>query len=260
MTMKILDRLIEILCAERGEPVPALTDDQKPNYFRALCNVRPPIPTTETFLRLQNEYLTAKTIERGIVDVENFNYKDNVALWRGDITRLNADAIVNACNAQLLGCFHPLHNCIDNVIHSNAGIQVRLDCYELTKGQEQPNGIVQVTRAYNLPSKFIFHTVGPIVYGKVSQANERDLKNCYLSCLNKADEMNLKTIAFCCIATGEFRFPGKIAAQIAVRTVREYKTQTNSKIKVVFNVFKENDYAIYKRILDSNRAIKKSIE
>lgn len=248
-TTEKLNKMIQMLCEERGEPVPALTDDQKPNYFRALCNVRPPMLVTETFLRLQNEYLTAKTIERGIVDVEDFNYKDNVALWRGDITRLNADAIVNACNAQLLGCFHPLHNCIDNVIHSNAGIQVRLDCYALTRGREEANGKVQVTRAYNLPSKFIFHTVGPIVYGKVSQVNERDFKNCYLSCLNKADEMNLKTIAFCCISTGEYRYPKKDACHLAVNTVREWKTATGSPLKIIFNVFLNEDEKYYEREL-----------
>ena len=219
-TTEKLNKMIQMLCEERGEPVPALTDDQKPNYFRALCNVRPPMPVTETFLRLQNEYLTARTIERGIVDVEDFNYKDNVALWRGDITRLNADAIVNACNAQLLGCFHPLHNCIDNVIHTNAGIQVRLDCYALTRGREEANGKVQVT-----------------------------FKNCYLSCLNKADEMNLKTIAFCCISTGEYRYPKKDACHLAVNTVREWKMATGSPLKIIFNVFLNEDEKYYEREL-----------
>lgn len=244
-----LDTLISQLCQERGEAVPPLTEEQKPNFFRALCNVRPPLPISETFLRLQDEYLTAKTKERGIVDVNTFGYKNDLTLWRGDITRLNADAIVNACNAALLGCFHPLHNCIDNVIHSNAGVQVRLDCNAIMKGREEPNGKVQVTKAYNLPSKYIFHTVGPIVYGKVTRENERDLANCYLSCLNKAYEMELKTLAFCCISTGEYRYPKDAACCLAVKTVKEWKQATNSSLKIIFNVFLNEDEKCYEREL-----------
>ena len=154
---KILDRLIQVLCAERSEAVSPLSEEQKPDFFRALCNVRPPMPVTEEFLRLQDEYLSQRTKERGIVDVNGLDY----------------------------GCFHPLHNCIDNVIHSAAGIQVRLDCDKLMKGKWEPNGQVKVTKAYNLPSRYIFHTVGPIVYGSVTGQNRHDLANCYLSCLNE---------------------------------------------------------------------------
>lgn len=246
---EILDRLIQFLCAERGEAVPSLSYEQKPDFFRALCNVRPPLPISENFLLMQDEYLTAKTKERGIVDVNVFDYENDLALWRGDITRLNADAIVNACNAALLGCFHPLHNCIDNVIHSNAGVQVRLDCNDIMKGREEPNGKVQVTKAYNLPSKYIFHTVGPIVYGKVTKENERDLANCYLSCLNKAYEMKLKTIVFCCISTGEYRYPKDAACRLAVQTVKGWKQATNSSLRVIFNVFLREDEVYYEREL-----------
>ena len=174
--METLDRLIKILCDERGERVPPLKAEQKADYFRALCNTRPPMPVSAEFLALQNEYLTKKKIGRGIVNVNDFVYKSGVTLFKGDITTLDADVIVNAANSAMLGCFHPLHNCIDNVIHSAAGVQVRLDCNGIMNGSEAENGEVIVTKAYNLPSKFIFHTVGPIVSGNVTEKNEADLK------------------------------------------------------------------------------------
>lgn len=245
----ILDRLIQILCDERGEAVPTLSDGQKPVFFRALCNVRPPLPVSDEFLRLQDKYLYARQKERGVTDVNAFDYKCGVALWRGDITRLNADAIVNACNPALLGCFHPLHNCIDNVIHSAAGVQVQLDCNKIMQGREAPNGRVEVTKAYNLPSKYIFHTVGPIVYKSVSKKDRRDLENCYLSCLNKAAEMELGTLAFCCISTGEYRYPKADACRLAVRTVREWKQRTGNLLKIIFNVYLKEDEELYEREL-----------
>lgn len=246
---KILDRLIQVLCAERSEAVSPLSEEQKPDFFRALCNVRPPMPVTEEFLRLQDEYLSQRTKERGIVDVNGLDYDGGIALWRGDITRLNAAAIVDACNSALLGCFHPLHNCIDNVIHSAAGIQVRLDCDKLMKGKWEPNGQVKVTKAYNLPSRYIFHTVGPIVYGSVTGQNRHDLANCYLSCLNEAAEMKLSTLAFCCISTGEYRYPKDEACRLAVRTVKEWKKATGSSLKIILNVFLKEDEALYEREL-----------
>ena len=246
---EILDRLIQILCEERGEVVPSISDEQKPDLFRALCNVRPPMPATREFLRLQDEYLFERTKERGIVDVNGFVYRDGIASWRGDITRLNADAVVNACNSALLGCFHPLHNCIDNVIHSAAGIQVRLDCNAVMRGGEEPNGRVKVTKAYNLPSRYIFHTVGPIVYGGVTEQNRRDLESCYLTCLNVAAEMKLKTLAFCCISTGEYRYPKDEACRLAVQTVKQWKSETGSSLKIIFNVFLKEDEVLYEREL-----------
>ena len=247
--MNTLDRLIEILCDERGESVPKLTQKQKSDYFRALCNVRPPAPVSAEFLSLQNEYLTERKNERGITDVEKLTYTGDISLFKGDITTLNADAIVNAANSAMLGCFHPLHNCIDNVIHSAAGVQVRLDCNDIMKGKEAENGEVIVTKAYNLPSRFIFHTAGPIVCGTVSGENRKDLQKCYEKCLEKADDMKLKSVAFCCISTGVFGYPKDEAAFRAVKTVKDYIARTKSEIKVIFDVFTEEDYAIYKRIL-----------
>lgn len=154
--MTDLDRLIEILCGERGEEVPVLSEDERPDYFRALCNVRPPVQATAEFLSLQDRYLKEKVRQKGVADVDLLSYKDGVCLFRGDITRLNADAIVNAANPAMLGCFHPLHGCIDNAIHSAAGVQVRLDCNDIMKGGQAKVGEVIVTKAYNLPAKFIF--------------------------------------------------------------------------------------------------------
>lgn len=247
--MKIIDRLIEILCEERGEAAPAVAENKKHDYFRALCNVRPPMPISDEFLRLQDEYLSEQTRLRGIVDIDALTYKNGIVLWQGDITRLNADAIVNACNCKLLGCYQPLHNCIDNIIHSNAGVRVRYDCNEIMQGKDEPNGRVKVTKAYNLPSKYIFHTVGAIVCGEVTRQNQNDLKNCYLSCLDKAAEMKLKSIAFCCISTGVYGYPKDKACALAVRTVREWKKKTHSEIKIIFDVFTDEDRRLYEREL-----------
>ena len=247
--MDVLDKLIEILCAERGESVPRLTEEQKPDYFRALCNVRPPLPVTNEFLTLQDEYLTATKTQKNIENAENFAYVSEICLHKGDITALQCDAIVNAANSAMLGCFHPLHNCIDNAIHSAAGVQMRLACNDIMKGKQAQNGEVIVTEGYNLPSKYVFHTVGPIVQECVTEQNKADLRACYLTSLRKADEMQLRTIAFCCISTGVFGYPKIAAAQLAVQTVKEYKNRTHSQLKVIFDVFPEQDYAIYKQIL-----------
>ena len=246
--------LINYLLEERGlnEEIPQ-DKLSKERLFRALCNVRPPMPVSAEFLSLQDEYLTERRNERGVVDVKNLVYTDGVSLIKGDLTTLNADALVNAANSAMLGCFRPLHNCIDNAIHTFAGVQVRLDCNDIMKGREAENGEVIVTKAYNLPSGFIFHTVGPIVYGRVTKENEADLAKCYLNCLAKADEMKLDGIAFCCISTGVFGYPKEEAALLAVKAVREYKAQTASDIKVIFDVFTEEDYAIYRRILGKNK-------
>ncbi len=247
--MKSLDRLIEILSDERHEKIPPLSENEKPQFFRALCNLRMPIPATEEFIKLQDEYLSEQTRKRGVVDVENFFYDDDIALWQGDITRLNSDAIVNACNSKLLGCFQPLHNCIDNCIHSFAGIQVRLDCNKIMRGGDETNGQVKVTSGYNLPSKYIFHTVGPIVTGKITTQNECDLKSCYISCLDKAKEMNLKSIAFCCLSTGVFGYPKREACSLAVRTVKAWLSKNDCGLKIIFNVFSDEDKKFYEREL-----------
>lgn len=231
-----------------------MTERQKADIFRALCNEREPRPISQEFLRLQDEYLSGLTAKRGVVDVQTFDYTDNLALWQGDITRLNADAIVNACNSALLGCFQPLHNCIDNIIHSNAGVQVRLDCHALMQGGREPNGKCKVTKGYNLPSKYIFHTVGSICRGgNPTRENQEDLTNCYISCLDKAKEMGLKSIAFCCISTGVYGYPKDAACRLAVATVREW-LKCGYDIKVVFNVFLDEDKYYYERELsEANR-------
>lgn len=246
----MLEKLIEILSSERGEQVPQkMSYQQKKDYFRALCNARHPKPVSDKFLALQDQYLKGCTEQRGIVDVEELAYKNSIALWQGDITRLNSDGIVNACNAALLGCFEPLHNCIDNIIHTYAGVQVRLDCQEAMKGKQLPNGEVVVTSAYNLPSKYIFHTVGPIVrVGKPGKRDEADLASCYRSCIEKSVEMGIKHIAFCCLSTGVYGYPKELAAKVAVKTVKECIPK-NESLKVIFNVFEDEDKEFYAKEL-----------
>jgi O-acetyl-ADP-ribose deacetylase (regulator of RNase III) len=246
----MIETLIEILCKERGETPPEhLTEQQKADYFRALCNIRHPLPVSDEFLVLQDQYLKTLSLERGMVDVTRFTYKDAMALWQGDITRLNSDAIVNACNSALLGCFQPLHNCIDNVIHSNAGVQVRRDCHEIMQGSQLPNGEVVVTPAYNLPGRYIFHTVGPIVEsGPPSEKHVADLTECYRSCLEKAGEMGLETVALCCLSTGIYGYPKDLAAKLAVATVRELLPGING-LEVIFTVFSDEDKKHYEHEL-----------
>ena len=248
----MLDRLIELLCLERNESIPLLTESQKPKLYRALVNVRMTKPINADFLRLQDEYLQAELKKKGITDIADLKpIAPDIYLWQGDITTLKCDGIVNAANSQMLGCFCPNHGCIDNAIHTFAGVQLRLECADIMKKQahEEPTGKAKITNAYNLPCKYILHTVGPIVYGKLTEQNENELANCYRSCLELADKKGLQSLAFCCISTGEFHFPNERAAQIAIRTVAEYKRQTQSNIKIIFNVFKEVDYDIYARLL-----------
>lgn len=216
--------------------------------LRALMNVRPLMPLDENFLKLQDEILSAEVEERGIVKLENIpDVEKNIKIWQGDITRLEVDAIVNAANSALLGCFIPLHGCIDNAIHSAAGLQLRDACNKISSGNE-PTGQAKITPAFNLPSKFVIHTVGPIITPdrNPNQVEENLLASCYESCLKLAAEKNLKSIAFCCISTGEFHFPNQRAAEIAVETVRKFLRENN--LVVVFNVFKDSDAQIYKNI------------
>lgn len=202
------------------------------------------------FWQAQDSLLWTETSERGIVDCNQLEYCHNIALWQGDITRLNADAIVNAANKEMLGCFAPDHRCIDNVIHAAGGLQIRRDCDTVMKlqGGLEPTGNAKVTSAYNLPSKYILHTVGPIIYDKVTAKDEQSLKDCYLSCLDFAKEMRLRTVAFCCISTGVFRYPNDRACIAAVNAVKNWLSK-NSGIKVIFNVFLDKDKNIYEREL-----------
>lgn len=220
--------------------------------FRALCNVRMPAPAEESFLRVQDEMLQEMTREKGIVEAESLPCtprNPQISLWQGDITTLRSDAIVNAANSQMLGCFQPLHGCIDNIIHTMAGVQLRNKCYTIMQkqGHEEPTGQVKCTPGYNLPAKFVLHTVGPIVMGDLTEQNEEDLRSCYRSCLDEATRQGCKSIAFCCISTGVFRFPADRAAEIAVETAEEWLHQ--NEMHVIFNVFKDRDRAIYENLL-----------
>lgn len=248
--MQTVDKLISILCAERGERPIVCPQPQKDRVFRALVNVRPPAPLGDDFLSLERQYLADKLKERGVVDAESLVYNNGITLWKGDITRLKCDGIVNAANSALLGCFVPCHGCIDNAIHTFAGAELRQECARIMaeQGHEEPIGRAKITPAYNLPSKFILHTVGPVVCGPLTDAHKKQLQSCYKSCLCLASENGLKTLAFCCISTGEFHFPNEEAAKIAVNTVSNFLA-VHGGLKVIFNVFKERDYDIYKRLL-----------
>ena len=253
--MKKLDLLIKVLCEERGESVPALSENEKKRYFRALVNVRMPKAASKEFLQAQDEYLQEELRLKGITDIAELTpVAKDLYLWQGDITTLRCDGIVNAANSQMLGCFCPNHGCIDNAIHIFAGVQLRQECAEIMKaqGHEEQTGQAKITNAYNLPCKHVLHTVGPIVYGELTKRHEYLLAECYNSCLTLADKNGLQSIAFCCISTGEFHFPNERAAEIAIQAVEEYKRQTQSKIKVIFNVFKDYDYEIYARLLKAN--------
>ena len=266
--MTRIDKLIRYLIEENPEysaiEIPE-TEQGKRDLFRALRNVREPKPVSEEFLRLQDEELQAQLQERGVVKLDDIvgvcrgekffaPTGKQLSLWQGDITRLRVDAIVNAANAQMLGCFHPLHKCIDNAIHSAAGVQLREECHRLMlqQGHPEPTGQAKITKAYNLPCKYVIHTVGPIVpTGIPTTFQQEQLASCYRSIMQLADENRLESIAFCCISTGEFRFPNQLAAEIAVRTVKDYLTEHPdcSVRPVVFNVFKNLDKDIYGRLL-----------
>lgn len=222
--------------------------------LRSLMNVRPPMPLRTDFLEVQDALLSAEREDRGVVDADELAVSPTdprLVLWQGDITRLKADAIVDADNSALLGCFHPCHGCIDNAIHSAAGLQLREECNRImeAQGYPEPAGRAKLTGAYNLPARYVLHTVGPIVQGEVTSDNREDLASCYRSCLALAAGHSLKTVAFCCISTGEYRFPNREAAMIAVHTVRDFLKETTSIRKVIFNVFKDIDAEIYREIL-----------
>ena len=231
--------------------LPSDTDEQK-QLLRSLMNVRPASPITEEFEAVQDEYLKDANAEKGFITLSDMDeLQPGIFLWQGDITRLNVGAIVNAANSGMTGCYQPCHNCIDNCIHTYAGIQLRNYCAELMEkqGHEEPTGNAKITPGFNLPCDYVIHTVGPIVHGRLTSHHEELLRSCYESCLKIADENNVESIAFCCISTGVFMFPNRRAAEIAVQTVKEYKQTTGSQIKVVFNVFKDSDREIYKELL-----------
>lgn len=224
-----------------------------PYRIRAMMNRVLPLHLSEEFYKKQDEYLS---MNRGIIiNINQLEFDHQIALYEGDITLIKTDAIVNAGNSQLLGCFYPLHNCIDNCIHSYAGLQVRRDLMNILKGREVANAEVVVTKGYNLPSRYIFHTVGPI-YNE-SKQNEIDLRNCYLNCLKKADEMKLESIVFCSLSTGVFGYPIEKASKIAVETVKQYIYKTKTKIKVIFDLFSKEDLSVYERTIKKSNGINK---
>ena len=231
------------------------TDKQgQENLLRSLMNVRPPRPISNDFLKIQDEYLTERNIERGITDVNTLapvKYDSRLYIWQGDITTLKCDAIVNACNSQMLGCFSPMHACIDNFIHTYAGMELRLKMHEIMakQGHEEETGKAKITSGYNLPTKYILHTVGPIIQWKVTKEDEDLLANCYTECLKLAADTGVESIAFCCLSTGVFRFPQQRAAEIATNTVKQYLNKDSRIKKVIFNVFKDEDLKIYSGLL-----------
>lgn len=235
----------------RKTEIPFSAGEQK-RLLRGLMNVRMPKEIGEDFLKVQDEYLTEIAEEKGVVSLAELEpVQDGIYLWQGDITRLSVDAIVNAANSGMTGCYHPNHNCIDNCIHTFGGVQMRLACAELMErqGYEEPTGQAKITPAYNLPCKYVLHTVGPIIHDRVTEKEEELLASCYRSCLEEAEKNGLKSVAFCCISTGVFCFPNQRAAEIAVETVKDYRRETGNRIEVVFNVFKDMDYEIYRELL-----------
>lgn len=235
----------------RKQEIP--TDAQRQKVLlRGLMNIRSPRAIHPEFQKIQDAYLQAETAEKGITDIADLSpIQPGLYLWQGDITTLRCDAIVNAANSGMTGCYVPNHRCIDNAIHTYAGVELRLACAELMEqqGYPEPTGTAKITPAFNLPCKYVLHTVGPIIDGPVTAQDEALLASCYRACLEKAAEQDLESVAFCCISTGEFHFPNKLAAQIAVRTVKEFLSRQTSVRKVIFNVFKDLDKQIYQQLL-----------
>ena len=250
--------LIKSLLNEKTEyrdmAIPAEPEHQR-QLLRGLMNIRNSRPIDVDFLAVQDDYLQGELAAKGITDIENLvPVQPGLYLWQGDITTLKCDAIVNAANAGLTGCYIPSHRCIDNAIHTFAGVELRLACAELMEqqGYPEPTGQAKITPAFNLPCKYVLHTVGPIVKGRVTKQDEALLASCYRSCLELAAENGLESVAFCCISTGEFHFPNEQAAQIAIETVKQFMNTKTSVKKVIFNVFKDLDNEIYARLLGAN--------
>ena len=269
---KRLELLLERFKADSGRyrdlRVPGDTESRR-GALRSLMNIRLPLPMDEDTLRLQDEYLARRAVEKGVVTTEDIPtiaqqygshipFADRLSLWQGDITRLGLDAIVNAANSRMLGCFVPMHTCIDNCIHTFAGVQLRAECHRQMEAMrarfgedyEQPTAVPMLTEGYNLPAKHVIHVVGPIVERSLPPSLEKDLADCYRNCLELCRENGLRSVAFCCISTGVFRFPTDRAAEIAVETVTGWLAEHPEAVdRVVFNVFKDQDLALYEALL-----------
>ena len=250
--------LIQSLLKEKTEyrdiDIPAEPERQR-ELLRGLMNIRAPQSANAVFLKMQDAYLRGENAAKGITDVADLTpVQPGLYLWQGDITTLKCDAIVNAANSGMTGCYIPNHRCIDNAIHTYAGVELRLACAELMakQGHPEPTGRAIFTPAFNLPCQYVLHTVGPIINGRVTKEDKELLASCYHSCLELAAENGLKSVAFCCISTGEFHFPNEQAAQIAVETAKQFMNTKTSVKKVIFNVFKDLDKAIYARLLGAN--------
>lgn len=231
--------------------VPSSTSNKK-TLLRSLLNVRPAFSASDRFLKVQDEYLREETRAKGITDIKDLTpVCGSLYLWQGDITTLKVDAIVNAANSSMIGCFVPCHACIDNAIHTFSGVQLRCACDEQMKkqGHEEPTGNAKITPAFNLPSSYVLHTVGPIITGRLTKRDCDLLASCYRSCLTLAEQNKIHSVAFCCISTGEFHFPNEKAAEIAIQTVTSFIAERQSDVKVIFNVFKKTDYELYKQLL-----------
>ena len=247
--------LIQSLLKENPEyrdlGIPAEPERQR-QLLRGLMNIRAPKRIGADFLKMQDEYLQSETVAKGITDIADLTpIQQELYIWQGDITTLKCDAIVNAANSGMTGCYIPNHRCIDNAIHTFAGVELRLACEELMEqqGYPEPTGQAKITPAFNLPCRYVLHTVGPIISGRVTKEDKELLASCYRSCLELAAENGLESVAFCCISTGEFHFPNEQAAQIAVETVKQFMNRKISVKKVIFNVFKDLDKAIYEKLL-----------
>ena len=250
-----LDCMLRYLLSEwdetRGLALPA-DPGEKRRLWRSLVNVRPPELIDGAYLPTEDAYLQEELRRKGVTRLDGLTpVQPGLYLWQGDITTLAVDAIVNAANSQMLGCFVPCHGCIDNAIHTYAGVQLRLECADIMRrqGHEEETGHAKITKGYNLPCRYVLHTVGPIIYGAVTPRDRALLASCYRSCLDLAARHGCRSVAFCCISTGEFHFLGELAAQIAIQTVRAWQQQNPDKIEVIFNVFKDSDYEIYRRLL-----------
>ena len=235
----------------RDMGIPADANSQR-QLLRGLLNIRAPRRSSPDFLQIQDEYLQTETAAKGITDAADLvPMQPGLYLWQGDITTLKCDAIVNAANSGMTGCYCPNHGCIDNAIHTYAGVQLRLACAEIMdrQGHPEPTGQAKITPAFDLPCRYVLHTVGPIISGRVTKEDKELLASCYRSCLELAAEKGLESVAFCCISTGEFHFPNEQAAEIAVQTVKAFLKKQTSVKKVIFNVFKDMDKALYEKLL-----------
>ena len=247
--------LIQSLLKERPEyrdlSIQAEPESQR-QLLRGLMNIRAPQSVGAEFLKTQDEYLQAETAAKGVTDIADLTpIQPGLYLWQGDITTLKCDAIVNAANSGMTGCYVPNHRCIDNAIHTYAGVELRLACEELMEqqGYPEPTGQAKITPAFDLPCRSVLHTVGPIVSGRVTAQDKELLASCYRSCLELAAEKGLESVAFCCISTGEFHFPNELAAEIAVQTVQAFLKKQTSVKRVIFNVFKDMDKVLYEKLL-----------